>query len=310
MRQDQLTLKQLRALKLVSEFGTISAAAQEMGLTAPAVHSQLKTLESAVGAALIVRQGKGRTLLTQQGAALVRAEGQMRATLRRALSEIRSLEEGHTGAVVIGAVSTAKYFAPRIVALLDRDFPKIDVSLRVSNRSDTIAGLARGEFDLCIMGRPPREPLSDAVELADHPHVLIAAPDHPLAGADRIEPEALASDRFILREGGSGTRLLAERFMGRFSSYGGAKRIEMDSNETIKQAVMSGLGVALISAHTVSNEVHDGRLVVLNAVRTPIVRKWYLLSAREFEPTPAARVVGDWIQANCQRCLPDPLPKA
>jgi molybdate transport repressor ModE-like protein len=303
-RLDHITLRQLRALRLIAEKGTISGAAQAMGLTGPAVHSQLKTLEDAVGATLVFREGRSRTTLTPQGAELVRAEAQLRATLDRAFRVIDALDRGQTGCVVLGAVSTAKYLAPRLVALLDAEFPDIEVVLKVANRAETIAGLGRGEFDLCIMGRPPREPLTDARPLADHPHVLIAAPDHPLAGRDAVCAAEMAGERFILRESGSGTRLLAERYLAGLDLPVAVRHLEMDSNETIKQSVMNGLGIAFISAHTVLYEVANGQIAVLRAAGTPVMRKWYLLRPLDAPALAAAERAADWICGNAGRAFP------
>ncbi len=304
-RLEQITLKQLRALQMVAQTGTISAAAEQLSLTAPAVHSQLKTLEDVIGVPLIIREGRARNTLTPEGQALAQAEAQIRATLERALREITTRSKGLKGSVVLGAVSTAKYFAPGLVAQLHAEYPDIEVQLKVGNRTETIQGLVRGAFDLCIMGRPPRDPLTESLTLADNPHVLIAAPDHPLAGRETVGEAALCGERFILREQGSGTRLLAERYINSFESRCTPKQFEMDSNETIKQAVMSRLGIALISAHTVHHELETGRLIMLNAPGTPIMRKWYLLTPTEFPPSVAAQVVRDWLAANATALIPD-----
>ncbi len=284
--------------------GTISGAAQQMGLTAPAVHSQLKTLENLIGSQLLDRTERGQTKLTPEGEYLLQAEAQVRATLERALRGIVALREGQEGVVVLGAVSTAKYFAPRIVAMLDQEFPGIDLSLRISNRTDTIAALSQGDLDLCIMGRPPRQPATDAVPLADHPHVIIAAPGHPLADAPSVSAADLAKERFILREIGSGTRLLAERYLERFTGQSSPRRMVMDSNETIKQAVMSGLGIAIISAHTVAQETMDGRLTPLSVEGFPINRKWFLMTPQDHQASPAAAKVGQWIIDQAADCIP------
>jgi len=304
-RLDQLSFKQLRALQLVAKHGTITAAAEVLGVTGPAVHNQLKTLEDIIGAPLLVREGRYRNSLTAQGRAMQRAERQMRATLERAIGTIEAPDKGREGAVVLGAVSTAKYFTPAIVARLDAELPGIKVVLKVANRSETIEGLQRGAFDLCIMGRPPREPLTEARPLADNPHLVIAPPDHPLTGQLSVGAEALRRERFILREQGSGTRLLTERYLDRTIGLEKARVMEMDSNETIKQAVMSGLGIALISAHTVASEIETGRLAVLRVQGMPILRKWYLLTPGEFEMSGVTRRVRDWMVAHAGGCLPD-----
>jgi molybdate transport repressor ModE-like protein len=303
-RPEQITLRQLRALQAVAENGTISGAAQMLGLTGPAVHSQLKSLEEIVGAAVIQREGRQPTVLTPQGEALLRAHAEVHATLERALQTVDALNHGRTGRVVLGAVSTAKYFAPRIVAMLETEFPGIEIALQVANRSDTIVALQNRELDLCIMGRPPRAPLTEATVLADHPHVLIAPPGHPLTGRDRITDRDLKGHRFVLREEGSGTRLLASRYLAQLDEIDRPKSIVMDSNETIKQAVMYGMGIALISAHTVAEEVAGGRLAVLRADRTPILRSWYLLTPMDFAPSTAALRVRDWLVEHAPRFIP------
>ena len=303
-RIDQITLKQLRTLRTISEAGTIVNAADILGLTGPAVHSQLKTLEDLIGAPLILRDGKSRNELTPQGKVLVAAYDEVRAALRRAISSLNAVDAGYKGSVTLGVVSTGKYFAPSIVAHLNAEMPELSVSLKIGNREETIAGLARGEFDICIMGRPPREPLVDSWPLADHPHVLIANAGHPLAARDSIAPEELFGERFVLREAGSGTRILSWRFLDDIGKGRVFETIEMSSNETIKQAVISGLGLAVISAHTVAYELETGRLVALRMPGLPIIRKWYVVQSPGVVQTPAAKRVQEWLLANPDRFLP------
>lgn len=285
---DQITLKQLRALAAVVEHGTIAQAAQILSLTGPAVHSQLKTLEGAVGSPLLMRDGKGPAVATPQGEAVLAAGHQITATLDRALYRIQALERGQLGSVVLGVVSTAKYFAPRIVHKLRQEMPEVDVVLKVGNRSETMEELARGSYDLCIMGRPPREALGRAVRLADHPHVLIAAPEHRLVGREVVEAKDLAPETFVMREPGSGTRILANRFLADVGGEAEVNMIEMTSNETIKQSVISGLGVALISAHTVADELAHGLLVTLPMRGLPLDRQWFLIGPENADKAPAA----------------------
>lgn len=301
----QITLKQLRALRAVATENTISAAALQLGLTGPAVHSQLKSLEEIVGCSLLSREGSDRNAATPQGQALLDAYAEITASLDRAVHQIVALNQGRSGRVVLGVVSTGKYFAPKIVAMLQREMPGIEVSLVIGNRGETIEDLKRGAFDLCIMGRPPREPLTQEVTLADHPHVLIAAHDHPLAGLPHVPRDAVLKERFVMREAGSGTRILASRFLDEIGDGQEVARVVMDSNETIKQAVMSGMGVAVISAHTVADELRTGRLVCLHVDGLPISRKWYLLSRPDRPLSAAAETVRDWIGQNTDRIFPD-----
>lgn len=302
---DQITLKQLKALKTVGEQQTVTAAADVLNLTAPAVHSQLKNLEEIIGSPLLAREAKDRAVLTRHGRALVRAYNEITATLARTMSEIEALDTGRAGSVQLGVVSTAKYFAPRIVALLAEEMPELAVRLHVGNRGEIIEGLSRGAYDLCIMGRPPRAPLVDAEPIGSHPHVLIARPDHPMAGRSRLTPADLFEECFVMREQGSGTRILAERFLADIAEGRPVETIEMSSNETIKQSVLQGLGIALISAHTVAYELDAGRLVALDVAGLPINRTWYLARARAVARSRAADRIHDWLLANPTRYLPE-----
>lgn len=215
MRHDAVTLRQLRALRAVADSGSLTLAAAQLGLSPPAIHSQLKSLEDLAGAPLLQRAEHGAFRATAQGLALLMAEAQIATALARAGREVASLAQGHSGNVVLGVVSTGKYFAPFLVATLQRALPRIEVTLRIGNRDAILAALAADELDLAIMGRPPREPAVIAAPIGPHPHIIIAAPDHPLAAQDPVMPMDLLSQTFLSREEGSGTRILMTRFLDR-----------------------------------------------------------------------------------------------
>lgn len=277
MRLDALTLKQLRALDAVARGGSMTAAAEALGLTPPAIHAQIKGLEEALQVRLLRRAGDGAgSELTEAGVALREAARKIEDVLSQAAANLAALARGQAGRVTLGVVSTAKYFAPRLVKLLQGSHPDIEVTLRVGNREAIIEGLERGSFDLAIMGRPPRRPEVEAAPLGPHPHGLVAAPDHRLAGT-MPALEALLAERFLSREEGSGTRILMSRWLDRIGEGATYETLEMESNETIKQAVMAGLGVAFLSLHTVMDELATGRLVQLAAPGLPIDRHWFLV---------------------------------
>ncbi|WP_265501469.1 LysR family transcriptional regulator [Paracoccus beibuensis] len=156
MRIDAVTLRQLRALRAVADSGSLTTAAGWLGLTPPAVHGQLKAMEDLAGSALVVR-GDGAFRAAPEGQALLRAEAQIATALSRATREVAALRQGQSGSVVLGVVSTGKYFAPALVALLRCSLPDIEVTLRIGNRNAIMATLAGDEPDL-LMGRPPKEP--------------------------------------------------------------------------------------------------------------------------------------------------------
>ena len=235
---------------------------------------------------------------------MITAYLETRAALERAVHQVDALKKGLSGSVILGVMSTAKYFAPALVAKLRKALPDIDVILRVGNRERIVGALAGRELDMVIMGRPPREPVVNAMALGDHPHFLVGPPDHRLAGLANIDPAELLSEHFVMREPGSGTRILCTRYLDELGSGREVRATEMDSNETIKQAVISGLGIALLSGHTMIEELRSGRLVALRAPKMPIVRQWFLVHREDTVLRGAARTVWDWIGQNSEMLLP------
>lgn len=299
---DALTLKQLRALAAVLREGGVGAAAAALHVTPPAVSTQLRNLDANLGGPTLTRDDHGAYAPTEAGAILLDAARRVEAALARAGQKIDALERGFAGQVTLGVVSTGKYFAPRLVAQARAALPGVEIRLRIRNRRETIAALAEGAFDLAIMGRPPREPAVEAVRLGEHPHLLIAPPDHPLAHRKRLTPEQLADETFLMREAGSGTRILAERWLERLDAP--PRTDEFDSNETIKQAVMAGLGVALISGHTCATELAQGRLIALDAIGTPVRRSWFAVLPRDVAPSAATRNLADFLTATASAFPP------
>jgi molybdate transport repressor ModE-like protein len=307
LRLDALSLRQLRALQAVAARGSLTAAAEAMGLTTPAVHSQIKTLETAVGAPVMVRSAEGGGMrLTEIGAEMLRAAKQVEGILSQAAAQIEARFAGRSGQVTLSVVSTAKYFAPRLVRMLNDRCPEIEVALRVGNRDAVIADLDEGRCALAIMGRPPRMPPVSSVPLGPHPHGVILPPDHPLARGDGFDPALLVRETFLSREPGSGTRILMQRFLERLEESQSVRIVEMDSNETIKQAVLAGLGLAFLSLHTVEDELRGGRLALLRGPNLPVMRHWYLVLPEHLPPGPAAQRIAAEIEALNGTFLPRP----
>ncbi|PTV96940.1 molybdate transport repressor ModE-like protein [Rhodobacter aestuarii] len=288
IRLDSITLKQLRALQAVEKGGSLTAAGHALGLTTPAIHTQIKGLEDAVQVKILQRAADGGgSELTEAGLTLLETARRIEDALSQGGANLAALSRGKAGRVTLGVVSTAKYFAPRLVKALSLSNPDIEVALRVGNRATTIEGLERGAFDIAIMGRPPRRPPVTAEPLGVHPHGLVAPPDHPLAGQG-LWLDALFEEVFLAREKGSGTRILMNRWLDRVGEGRAYETLEMDSNETIKQAVMAGLGIAFLSLHTVTEELASGRLVELPAPALPIVRHWFMVRREDEVPRPVA----------------------
>jgi len=297
IRLDGITLKQLRALKAVAKWGSLTAAGQALGLTTPAIHTQIKGLEESVEARLLQRAADGAgSDLTDAGYALLAAAGRIEDALSQAGADLAALSRGKSGRVTLGVVSTAKYFAPRLVKALSLSHPDVEVALRVGNRETTIEGLERGAFEIAIMGRPPRRPPVLAETLGPHPHTVVVPPGHRLLGQG-VSSDVLLEEVFLTREAGSGTRILMERWLDRVADGRAFETLEMESNETIKQAVMAGLGIAFLSLHTVTDELATGRLVELPAPGLPIVRNWFMVRREDEVPRPVAQRIWDAIAA-------------
>lgn len=295
---DAVTLRQLRALAAVAETGSLAAAGERLGLTPPAVHAQIRNLETALSVPMLQRAPAGAgSVPTPEAELALEAGRRIEVALGRCVEQIAAVKAGRSGRVTLGVVSTAKYFAPRLVATLKRQSPGVEVVLRESNRGGVVADLERQAVDLAIMGRPPRQPVVAASPIGPHPHGLIAPPDHPLAGLDRVEIGQVLREPMIAREVGSGTRILMTRYLDAQAPGQAYDLVEMGSNETIKQAVMAGLGLAFISLHTATEELRSGRLVALRAPGLPLVRQWFLVHPADQPLSPAARALAERIEA-------------
>ncbi|MBB5049738.1 LysR family transcriptional regulator for metE and metH [Rhodopseudomonas rhenobacensis] len=297
-----VSIRQLRALAALAGSGSITAAANKLHLTQPAVTLQLRNLQALAGLPLIQRQSDGMTL-TDAGAEVLALCERIEAAIAACETSLDMIAGKTAGRISIGAVSTAKYFVPFMISAFQKLHPKIDVKLSIGNREEVSNALKGYELDIAIMGRPPVGIDMDVHLIGDHPHVIIASTAHRLARKHRIELGALAQETFLTREPGSGTRSLMEQL---FESAGIRPTIgmEMSSNETIKQAVIAGLGIALLSAHTVATELDERRLVILDVVGLPVVRQWFVLSRKDKVLLPPARAMLDFLSAKGAQFLP------
>jgi DNA-binding transcriptional LysR family regulator len=280
------TLRQLHVFAAVAKHLSFTRAAEELRLTQPAISMQVQALERIAGLPLLDRVGR-RVALTEAGAELL---GHVQVVLRAlgdaedAFAALRGLEAGR---IAIAAVSTAKYFAPKLLALFPRRHPEVELKLAVNNREAVVQLVMENEVDLALMGTPPRHLETSAFPFARHPLVVIAAPDHPLALARRVPVKALAAESFLVREPGSGTRAAMERFFAEHRVRP-ASTTEISSNETIKQAVMAGMGLGFISQHAIGLELAAGPLTLLHVEGLPVVRDWNVVHRTEKRLSPAA----------------------
>jgi len=289
-----VTLRQLAVFEALAQQRSFSAAAKVMHLTQPAVSMQVRQLENAVGVALLERIGK-RIDLTEAGVELARCARDVQARLKDADDALAAIRGLHGGQLDIAVVSTAKYFAPHLLAEFRRRHPGVTLRLTVSNRQAVLSALAENRTDLAIMGQPPRGLAVDAEVFARHPLAVIAPPSHRLARKKRLRLAELANEDLLIREPGSGTRSAMERF---FAQHGVRLRpsTEMSSNETIKQAVMAGMGIAFLSMHTIGLELKAQRLVTLPVAGTPVMRNWHVIHLGRKRLSPIAQGFKDFLR--------------
>jgi len=270
-----LTFRQLSVFEAVARHLSYSRAAEEMHLTQPAVSMQIKQLEENVGLPLFEQLGK-KIFLTEAGHELYHYSRAIAQQLTEAEAVIAELKGVKRGKLKISVASTANYFAPQLLATFIQRFPDVTVSLNVTNRETLLNQLANNEMDMVIMGQPPDGLDLVAESFMDNPLVVIAPVNHPLAVEKRIPLERLQHETFLVREQGSGTRIAMERFF----AQRGIKLttgMEMSSNEAIKQAVQAGLGLGIVSIHTVALELEMKRLAVLDVESFPIMRHWFVV---------------------------------
>ena len=280
------TFRQLRVFSEVAKHLSFSKAAQALHLTPPAITMQVKELEGHVGMPLFERSGR-QVALTTAGEYMLVFARRMLSTLKDAEDTAARLQRLEVGTLTIGMVSTAKYFLPRLLAEFRREHSGIDVKLAVGNRDQLVRMLQANELDIAIMGRPPKELATRAEPFAAHPHVFVAPVDHPLLAQGLQTVEALRSYSFILREEGSGTRAAMERFFAT-ARFAPQIAMEMASNETIKQAVMAGMGLSFLSLHTLGLELDNKLIAILDVEGTPIVRAWNVVHMLSKLLSPAA----------------------
>ena len=298
----ELTLRQLRALAAVAKHGSVTAAARQLHLTQPAVTLQIQNLQTQAGLPLIQRTSDGM-LLTDAGRDVLALSERIEAAIRDCETSIEMMAGKTAGRISIGAVSTAKYFVPFMISGFSKLHPKVEITLSIGNRQDIGKALNGYDLDIAIMGRPPVDIDMNVHLIGDHPHVIIAPTSHPLARKSRLTLADLVKETFLTREPGSGTRGLMEQLF-ETARVNPTIGMAMSSNETIKQAVIAGLGIAFISAHTVATELDERRLVTLDVVGLPVIRQWFVLARKDKVLLPPARAMLEFLSARGAQFLP------
>jgi DNA-binding transcriptional LysR family regulator len=273
-----VTLRQLRVFETVARRGGFTRAAEELHLAQPTVSVQVKQLVDAVGLPLFEQVGK-KIFLTEAGRQLYatcRQVFEVWSQFEMTLADLKGMKQGR---LRLAVVTTAKYFVPRLLGPFLKRFPGIEVALEVANRDRVIERLVANEDDLYIMGVAPQSLDVEAHSFLDNPLVVLAPADHPLAREEHIALSRLVQEPLVLRERGSGTRTVVERYFAE-RGYALRARMELGSNEAIKQAVAGGLGITIMSLHALTLEPMQGQLAVLDVEGFPIERSWFIVYPR------------------------------
>lgn len=269
------TLRQLEVFSAIARLGSFTRAAEELFLTQPTVSMQIKKLTEAVGLPLFEQIGK-RVHLTEAGRELYETSRDIFdrwSRLEMAIADLKGLKQGH---LRIAVVTTAKYFTPRLLGTFCQKYPGIDASLKVTNRERVLERLEHNQDDLYVIGQPPEDIAVEHRPFLANPLVVIAPHDHALVSQDRIPLTRLVAEPFVMREPGSGTRMALERLLQQHG-LSIKVRMELGSNEAIKHAVASGLGVSVLSRYTLAADPAANDLAVLNVEGFPIQRQWYVV---------------------------------
>lgn len=297
------TLPQLRVFEAVSRHGSFTRAAAELYMAQPTVSVQIRKLTETVGMPLFEQVGK-RVHLTVAGHEIYAACKDIFATLsgiEDALSNIRGLK---SGSLRIAASTTAKYLAPRLLAEFARLHPGVDMSLHVSCRQTILERLTANEDDLYILANPPDDEDIVVQRILSNPVVAFARPDHPLARDKAIPFERFAQEPFLTREQGSGTRMVAERV---FAAHGiePKARMELGSNEAIKEAILAGLGVSLLYRHSLGFALDPAPLATLDVEGFPLESYWHFAYPVGKQLPPAAQAFLEFVRKEAQRVVSD-----
>lgn len=282
-----ITLRQLQIFESVVRLGGITRAAEMLNLSQPTVSMQIRKLSETLGLTLLETVGR-TTHPTPAGREVYTTIVEILDNIG-ALDDLTSeLKNTVRGELRISVITTATYFMPHILGAFVERFPDVEPKLTVTNRAEVLERLRSNADDLIIMGQVPEAIPVEAHPFIDNHLVVVAPPDHPLAGKERIPLERLAQERFLARESGSGTRLAVDRLMHE-QGLTVTPYLELGNAEAIKQGIMAGLGISVLSQLSLSLELASQKLVLLDVEGFPLIRRWYAVHLQDKKLSLAAR---------------------
>jgi len=287
------TLRQLKVFEAVARLLSFSRAAQELHLTQPAVSTQVRKLEEHAGNVLFEQFGK-KIYLTPAGTELLQIARTIIEQFEAADAAMKQFNGVAGGRLNVGVISAGDYFFPRLLVEFAGRHQNVSLNFSVHNRQGLLRHIVENQIDLAVMVRPPTDLDTVNLPFAPHPYILVASPGHALAGVKPVARERLLQEGFVVRERGSDTwKAMEEAFGTDIASVRVA--MEIASTETIKQAVMAGMGISFLSAHTVSEELRNGSLLQLQAPGFPLMQHWYVVIRRTKRLPPVAQAFRDFL---------------
>ncbi len=290
------TLRQLKVFEAVARHRSFSRAAEELHLTQPAVSTQVSKLEDHAGLPLFEQLGK-KIHLTAAGEQMLLSSREIIQKFQEAEEAMAQFKGVSGGRLNVSVISAGDYFFPRLLVEFAQRHAGVSLNFDVCNREELLAQMRENRTDLAVMVRPPEDEDTMAEPFAPHPYVIVSAPNHPLANTPRIPVTRIVREPFVVREKGSDTwHSLVQAFGKNLPDLNIA--MEIRSTETIKQAVIAGMGVSFLSAHTVSRELQAGSLTVLDVQGFPLMLNWYVVHRRAKRLPPVAQAFKNFLMAD------------
>jgi len=289
-----ITIRQLKVFLQVSNQQSFTQAAKYLHLTQPAISMQIKQLEEVVGHQLISKHGR-KIQLTDAGEEILQLSRNILQDIEDSKNHLEQIVSGQQGKLKLAVATTVASVATKLLASFNEIYPDMRINFDVTNRENLIKQLQDNKADIVLMGQPPEQLQLISTKFMENPLVIISSPNHPLACQTRPATiKQLLEHGFILREPGSGTRMALERMFAS-KELNLESTMEMNSNDAIKQSVAAGLGLAVVSIHTLGNEIHDHKLAIVEAEGFPLQRSWYLVQNIGKRLSPLAEKFKDYI---------------
>ncbi len=301
-----ITLHQLKAFQAIAKFQSITKAAEAMSMTQPAVSIQLKNLQEQFEVPLTEIIGK-RIHITEFGQELVDTADRIFGELGQIEEKMLEIKGLLGGKIRISAVSTGKYIIPYLMADFMKIHPHVEISLEVSNRYNVLTHLQENSTDLALVSIWPDELDLESIQLAENKWYLACSPEKKASYTAAIKEGKWELVPFVLREKGSGTRTTMENFFQERDIHVGSK-LELSTNEAVKQAVMAGLGSSLLSNFSMAQELKEGRIALLELPGLPIKADWNLIWLKQKKHSPAVKAFIRWLSENRKKALSTHFP--